>query len=524
MAQYTYDESTIAEPTEEELFDLGYPNPLPLGEESLPPPTEYLNKYSDVEPEEIPPPPPDYKLLPYTAKADRYTNLPTEAGTPGYRGTTYDPETGKPIPSEPYLEGGLKRGEGFAFDPRTGAATVIGKDGKPYRLDQPQEPPVEEMYDLYRSKGGKMDSEEFARWYAEKKPPVSKPEDAERISKYGLPPKGYPAHPFDREKFEQGLLKQPMFKGQNPFQRDTTAEMEKTYQANQEGLFNHLFKGHVTWADRDKMSKEQKNYWEEMSKVYRARVFDASKADKASQIEYWKYAMGEFDAMKKDFDTRMEKTKIWMNKIDPAGREQKVLVPRSDVEAYKREGWSEGAPVGAIQKEPIVEVFSPSLNRSVRLPRSEADAVIAGKRPVIGAENVSDWQMGKEGKVWVFDPKDPDRSKKQVSAEESKRLEDEGWKIGQPTAPKNEPGKLTENQIVHELNNFALENGQDYNKMYSKYREFIEIDGLGREEAYRKTLEAYPKRSTTTSKIVTTTKESGSAAKPTKKGLSSLWR
>jgi hypothetical protein len=490
-----------------------------------------------IEGEQYGPPPPDQNIgmakpTDWGEPTNAFTNVPSVADA--------DPDYNL-IDASQRVEPNLPDGFGTVYNPETGRSAIATPGGN---MGVPREPAAEEMFKSYQKKGGNMSFEDFQKWYAEKKPSAERPEDADMVSKYGLPPKGYPAHPFDREKFETGLLKDPMFRGQNPFKRNPDAEMEQVFQDNMERKFNEVFQGTVTWADRNKLTPEQMKHWESEALRYRAAIFNAAKADVDSQKDFWKYSMGEFDAMKKDYDTRMEKTKINLYRVDPeSGRTETISVPRSDVPHYlskrdvnnKLEGWTEGKP-GALPrtvKEQIVDVFSPSANRTIKVPRSEADAIISGNKKVLGSEDISDWEMGKatkEEKVWVFDPADPDRSKRQVNKDTADKLvADEGWKLGQPTAPRDEPGRLTENQVVHELNNFALENGQDYEKMYNKYREFRETEGFSREESYRKTLEAFPKKkSGGTGAGVVVPKASASKQtepnQPAKGTLKSLWR
>ena len=518
--QYTYDETQLDQPSDEELAQIGPPIP-----EGLAKPTDF------GEP------------------TNAFTNRPeVAAADPDYNFV----DTSKL--AEPYLEGRLgkdKQGnefpEGFAFNPETGDVTVTTRGGGVNKLSAPREPDPNEMYKYYKQKGGNLSPEEFANWYASDKPPVDK-EDAAMVSKYGMPPKGYPAHPFDREKFEKKLLEDKIFRGQNPFKRDPNAEMEQVFKDNMERKFNEVFQGNVTWADRGKLTKEQMAHWESEALRYRAAIFNAAKADADSQKEFWKYSMGEFDSMKKDYDTRMEKVKVPIYRTNPeTGMIESINVPRSDVPAYlskrgidnKLEGWTEGKPTQPknAPKEQTVDVFSPSANRTIKVPRSEADAIISGKKLVLGSEKINDWQMGKatkEEKVWVFDPADPDRSKRQVNrATADILIEKEDWKEGQPTAPRDEPGKLTENQVAHELNNYALENSQDYDKMYEAYRNYVSGIATGtkmsREDAYRETLKKFPKRRVGGAVAPGTTVPKASASKPapspeTNKGISSLWK
>lgn len=94
----------------------------------------------------------------------------------------------------------------------------------------------------------------------------------------------------DRRMFEEQIFNQ----FGNPFLMSPEEEVLKA-DAQLPQLFEHIFGGRVSFSDIGRLSKTQREIWEEAKKRHHAQVYGAAKAKKQKAEEAYKWMMGNFE-------------------------------------------------------------------------------------------------------------------------------------------------------------------------------------------------------------------------------------
>lgn len=126
-------------------------------------------------------------------------------------------------------------------------------------------------------------------------PPYSPP------ARGGAAPEGVPQERNfgDRAGFEDFVFRQI---GGNPFAIDVQREVDRATASDLPRLFERVFKGQAIWADRDKLSKQQRDIWDDEVKRYRAFVKDRVSSDRSRKLEMYKFMMGQYEADRKELE------------------------------------------------------------------------------------------------------------------------------------------------------------------------------------------------------------------------------
>lgn len=168
-------------------------------------------------------------------------------------------------------------------------------------------------------------------------------------AKYGKPPEGWGIPDYSKEgrkRFEQIAFKRA---GGDPSKFDPNEEVNKasTYLPK---LFNDVFRGKVLYEDRYKMSKKQKDHWNQEVNKFRAAVFQDATA-------YHDKMQKEYDTMINEFDRRAKEYKASMDAIDKQqnrlidvfnpkiGVKDKMTIDEFEQAHTEDPNWTRGVPV-----------------------------------------------------------------------------------------------------------------------------------------------------------------------------------
>jgi len=103
---------------------------------------------------------------------------------------------------------------------------------------------------------------------------------------------------FERSVFKQ-LASETMPDG-NPFAFNPTASLNAISKQDLPELFNREFQGQVSWQDRHLLDDDQKKYWTDVVKRYRAHVDQALRAEREAAINSYNQMMNSFDNAAKE--------------------------------------------------------------------------------------------------------------------------------------------------------------------------------------------------------------------------------
>lgn len=134
----------------------------------------------------------------------------------------------------------------------------------------------------------------------------------------------------DRDAFERQVLKEL---GANPFEIDPMKTVNVASK-NIPTLFNHIFRGRVIWADRDKLDKKQAAWWDATVKQYRSDIHDKAVSNKNVLTGRYNWMMNKFDNEKKDYEARL---KDYQTRLEDWYEAQEVKVPTLFLEQIKPE-------------------------------------------------------------------------------------------------------------------------------------------------------------------------------------------
>lgn len=102
-------------------------------------------------------------------------------------------------------------------------------------------------------------------------------------------------------RIKRGDMEREVFaKYGNPFEMNPYDDVVKS-DANLKQLFEYIFEGKATWSDIGRLTKDQRELWEEAKKQYHARTFSESKAKQQKALSAYKWMMGNYD-----LDTKQE--------------------------------------------------------------------------------------------------------------------------------------------------------------------------------------------------------------------------
>ena len=100
----------------------------------------------------------------------------------------------------------------------------------------------------------------------------------------------------DRDRFEQIVFKQM---GGNPFMMDPYQEVLRS-DTQLPALFNHVFQGKIQYGDLGKLSKDQREYWEESKKEFHRKVWDQATNRRKQTTDQYTWMMAKYDIHAKE--------------------------------------------------------------------------------------------------------------------------------------------------------------------------------------------------------------------------------
>jgi len=106
-----------------------------------------------------------------------------------------------------------------------------------------------------------------------------------------------------RGDFENSVFKQhitPNMPDGNPFRLNVVAQTNVISKRDLPDLFERVFQGQVSWQDRHLLDDEQRKFWLEKTKEYRAHVNTGLKAERAAAISSYNQMMNQFDNARKE--------------------------------------------------------------------------------------------------------------------------------------------------------------------------------------------------------------------------------
>jgi hypothetical protein len=130
---------------------------------------------------------------------------------------------------------------------------------------------------------------------SESQVPFQKPDQTQPVRKFE-----------DRAGFEQSVFKTL---GGNPFEINVAQEVDRASKEDLPGLFDSIFRGRVTWEDRDKLDKQQAAHWANEMKRYRAHLKERISADRQTAITRYNHLMNRFDNEAKEQAAAMKRVK-----------------------------------------------------------------------------------------------------------------------------------------------------------------------------------------------------------------------
>ena len=200
----------------------------------------------------------------------------------------------------------------------------------------------------------------------------------------------------DRNRFEEHVI---MELGKNPFELNPM-EALSVADENLPDLFHFFFGGRVVWNDRNKLTKEQADAWDEVVKSYHAWVFQQAEMEKAVLTDQYNFMMNQFDNAAKQYEAnvarvRAQQEKVVAEKKKTAEVKAKAAQPpevkSADVGAYQKQFekiQTEFSDTGDVST-PSLEVFN-KFARQKQLPELEVAGKKKQKRSA-GPEWLPDW-------------------------------------------------------------------------------------------------------------------------------------
>lgn len=145
-----------------------------------------------------------------------------------------------------------------------------------------------------------------------------------------------------RDLFEQAIFKQL---GGNPFEIDPRKEAQ-VVDAKLPELFDHIFRGSVTWSDRHLLDKDQRNYWNQTVKQFHADAYNEAASRKKQGIDMYKFMTGKFDREAKAEEARRKEAAAEpkMRRILNESGKMEWMVWDPSTKAYKPTGMGAEKP------------------------------------------------------------------------------------------------------------------------------------------------------------------------------------
>lgn len=161
----------------------------------------------------------------------------------------------------------------------------------------------------------------------------------------------------DRESWSDFVIENQLG-GINPFDIEINKEIAKA-DARLPSLFKHIFRGKVAWADRHKLNKEQRKYWNSVVKQYHADVEDRVINKKNNMIKKYNFFMNKRDNYVNEIEARM-------GKQEAIAREGRL-----EERALRREERSEERQIAGEERRRRLWIFNPDLNRKMQILESD---------------------------------------------------------------------------------------------------------------------------------------------------------
>jgi hypothetical protein len=116
------------------------------------------------------------------------------------------------------------------------------------------------------------------------------------------PPSSAPGCGGDFDFSNRGGFEQFVFRqiGGNPFEIDVQREVDRATAADLPKLFERVFRGQAIWADRDKLSPKQQEFWQDEVKRYRSFIKDRVASDRGRKLDMYKHMIGQYEADRKE--------------------------------------------------------------------------------------------------------------------------------------------------------------------------------------------------------------------------------
>lgn len=163
--------------------------------------------------------------------------------------------------------------------------------------------------------------------------PYAKPEDGEPDVTMDFSRRG------DFEKHLHNQLKSDLMPDGNPFALNVTAKTNEIAQQDLPQLFSRVFQGQVLWRDRHLMNDDQKKYWTEEVKRYRAHLDSRVRAEKQTAIDMYNHAINRFDNQAKEVEAARKRvqarTKEFIAAKDAERKEKTARIDRLASERNK---------------------------------------------------------------------------------------------------------------------------------------------------------------------------------------------
>jgi len=208
--------------------------------------------------------------------ADAVLTSPAREPVPTVKAPVKPAAKPAPVPAKPTGDQVLsKQPELPAFLPPKAPEEMEPLGGSSLTIQKPGEEPVTEAME---QKVWDVRRQEYVEPYKKAGMPAKPAE--------GKQAKGFPT----RDEFEQFAFQAI---GGNPFKIEPTQEVIDATK-DLRPLFNYAFNNKVYWGDRDKLSQEQKTFWDSTVKAYRAQVYNHAAKVRQEKIDVYNHMLSKY--------------------------------------------------------------------------------------------------------------------------------------------------------------------------------------------------------------------------------------
>lgn len=200
----------------------------------------------------------------------------------------------------------------------------------------------------------------------------------------------------NRKLFEEHVMSEL---GKNPFELNPM-EALTVADENLPELFQHFFGGRVVWNDRDKLTKEQAQAWDEVVKSYHAWAFEHAKMEKAVLTDRYNFMMNQFDNASKQYEANVKRIREEREKIVAEDKAKKAAAAAAKLKAAQPTP-VKSADVGAYQKQFDTLVAQFEESNDVSTPSLEVFNKFATERNLPELEVVKTKGRKKESVEWI---------------------------------------------------------------------------------------------------------------------------